>query len=107
MQQNATQDAPSVSAQQEAALAALLAGKTIIEAANAAEVDRSTVHRWMKGDFLFQQQLRRCREELRDALQARLLAMAEQAIDTVQKRIKNGDPSTALAILKGIGLLRG
>lgn len=107
MQQNATPEAPVLSAQQEAALAAILAGKTVTDAATIAGVDRSTVHRWMKDDLYFQLCLDRARRELREALQARLMAMAEQAMDTVQKRIKNGDPSTALAIIKGVGLLRG
>lgn len=99
MQQNATLEPPLLAAQQEAAIAALLAGKSVTAAAKAAEVDRSTVHRWLKDDFLFQTSLSRGRQELRDGLQGRLLAMAEQAMDTVEKRIKGGDPCTALAIV--------
>src|SRR5438046_1747190 len=66
MQQNAT-PAGTLSGTQERALTMLLSGKSITDAATAAEVDRTTVHRWLKEDFGFQAALNRGRRELREA----------------------------------------
>jgi transposase-like protein len=49
--QNATPE--SLTPAQDTAIVALLAGKTITDAATAAGVDRATVHRWLKDDLAF------------------------------------------------------
>ena len=92
---------------QQIALAQLLLGKNVTEAAKAAKVDRTTVHRWLKTDFEFQAAFNRGRQELQDALQARLLQLAERAIETIEEAVAEGDVRAALAVLKGLGLLDG
>jgi hypothetical protein len=113
MQQNAT-PADALSGTQERVLTMLLSGKSITEAASSAEVDRTTVHRWLKADFGFQAALNRGRWELREAMQARLMALAGKAADAVERSIAadaversidEGDGKMALALLKGLGLL--
>lgn len=77
------------------------------DAAATAEVDRTTVHRWLKEDFAFQAALNRSRRDLREALQARLLGLAEKAAECVERSLAAGDSKAALALLKGLGLLPG
>ena len=106
MQQNAT-PSKELTPAQDKALAALLEGKTVQDAAAAADVDRTTVHRWLKEDFAFQATYNRGRRELRDALKARLLGLAGKAAECVERSIGEGNEKTALAVLKGLGLLPG
>jgi transposase-like protein len=56
MKRNGTPHNPTLTLSpcQLAALEALLAGKTVTDAAAAAGVDRSTLHAWLKTDFPFQ-----------------------------------------------------
>jgi hypothetical protein len=107
MRQNATPADGALTPAQEAALAALLAGQTVTDAAVAAGVDRTTVHRWLKEDFAFQAAFNGGRQELRQALQGRLLALAEKAVGAVEATVSAGDGKAALALLKGLGLLPG
>lgn len=104
MQQNAT---PELTAAQENSLAALLAGKSITDAAQAANVDRTTVHRWLKDDHVFRAALNRRRRDLREQLQSRLMNLADKALDAVEKAISETDSKAALTLLRGLGLLSG
>jgi hypothetical protein len=106
MRRNAT-PAADLTPSQEKALAALLAGKSVTDAATVGEVDRTTVHRWLKDDFAFQAALNRGRRDLREAMQARLMGLAEKAAECVERSITEGDGKAALALLKGLGLLPG
>jgi hypothetical protein len=90
-----------LSAAQEKAIEALLAGKSVSEAAIVADVNRTTVHRWLN-DPRFDLALRRSRRELREAMRARLLALGSKAIDSVERSIVDGDANAALAVLKGL-----
>ncbi len=105
LQQYATPDA--LPAGQQAALTALLAGRSVTAAAATAGVDRTTLHRWLKADFAFQAAFNRARRDLHVALQARLLALAEQAAEAVEKAVRSGDTKAAMAVLKGLGFLAG
>jgi hypothetical protein len=89
------------------AIETLVAGKSVMEAATASEVDRTTVHRWLKDDVVFQVALNTAQRELRDAMQTRLLALADKAVDAIEQSIKEGDGKAALALLRGLGLLSG
>lgn len=102
MQQNAT-----LSPIQETAVTALLAGETVTAAAHTAGVDRTTLHRWLKHDFVFTAALHQRQRECRDALLARLLALGDKAVRAVEKAIEAENPKVALEILRGLGLLRG
>src|SRR5262245_58154226 len=107
MRRNATPEALPLSPNQEKALAALLAGKSVTEASAAAEVDRTTIHRWLKYGYTFQAELNRGRRELREAMHSRLMCLAEKAVESVEWAVSDGDGKTALALLKGLGLLTG
>ena len=103
MPQNAT-----LSPVQEKALAAILAGKSVTDAAVAVNIDRATLHRWLRQDFEFQARLNAGRRELRDGLQARLLHLADEAAAVVESAInKRHDTKTARVLLRGLGLLPG
>jgi hypothetical protein len=102
MQQNAT----PLSASQETAMQALLSGEQITAAAKTAKVNRSTLHRWLK-EPEFLAVLNACRSELREAQQHRLARLASSAIEVIEQALEEGDARTALAVLRGIGLLDG
>jgi transposase-like protein len=87
---------------------ALLAGKSVTEAAERADVNRTTVHRWLREDFSFQAQLNGARLVLRDAALTRMDALAEQALEVLRESLTTGsDARVAIEILKGAGLLGG
>ena len=97
----------TLSAGQLAALEALLVGRTVTEAAVAAQVDRTTVHRWLREDFVFQAQLNQERRQLRRQMSARLTHLAERAVAAVEQALEDPNPTIGLALLKGLGLLTG
>ena len=107
MPHNETPNADALTPNQEKALSALLAGKSVTDAAAAAEVDRTTVHRWLKDDYGFRAAFNRERRRLREAMQSRLMTLAEKATECVERSISDGDGKAALALLKGLGLLSG
>ena len=109
MPQSATEKTSNLklSPSQIRALEALLAGDTVTATAKHAGVSRETVHRWWREDFEFQAAYNRARRELLETMQCRLLALADQATETVTKAIKQGDTKAALTLLKGLGLLPG
>ncbi len=104
---NTSLQSDTLSPPQLTALAELLAGRTVTDAATAAGVDRVTLHRWLREDHSFRAAWNRARRELQNAMQTRLLTLAEKAADCVGKAIEHGDGKTALALLRGLGLLPG
>lgn len=105
MPQNETDGGPGeLSPAQEIALEQLVAGETVTAAAQAAGVDRTTVHRW-KREPTFEAAYNRLRAELRDATEARLLRLAEKAARTLEAALDAGDARIGLGVLKGMGLL--
>ncbi len=109
MPQNATEkgEGETLTPQQITALQQLLAGETVSAAAKAVGVDRTTVHRWAREDFGFQAALNRGKRELAHAVQARLLAIAHKAVQTVERAVDEGSLIASLAVLKGMGALSG
>jgi len=106
--QNAT-PGDDLSPTQQKVLAALLAGKTVTAAAKAGKVDRTTVYRWLRDPYRpsFRLALERGRQELRQAMAARLLALTSKAADCLEGALAQGDGKAALALLKGLGFLDG
>lgn len=97
-----------LSAAEVRALNALLQGATITDAANAADVHRSTVHRWRREDPDFQAAEEALRQGLEERIVDRLLSTADAAADVVAEAVtENGDVQTAFRLLKGLGLLDG
>lgn len=99
--------AVGIDARQSKALERLLEGDTVIEAAAASGVDRSTIHRWLRSDYPFKAAYNGARLALQDALDARLLGLAESATTTVASAIQRGDVPASIAVLRGLGLLNG
>jgi hypothetical protein len=97
--------APELTPAQLLALEALLAGRTVTDAAVAASVARQTVHRWLADDVAFAAELNARRLELRDAAQGRLFTMAQRAAEAVEKAITAGDLRVSLTLLEKLGLL--
>ena len=109
MSQNTTPCAarPELEPRQARALEQLLAGASVTEAAKVARVDRSTVHRWLREDWAFQAAYNASRRDLQREIEARLLHIARAAAEAVEQAVKEGDVRTALAVLKGTGILAG
>lgn len=102
---NGTQQNATLTAPQEAAITALLTGSNISEAAGWAEVDRTTIHRWLREDFAFQAELNRRKHELRSGLQDRLMRLAGKATACVEAAVDAGDARMAMTLLKDLGIL--
>ncbi len=85
---------------------AMLSGETVTAAAKTAGVNRTTVHRW-RNDPDFLAALNSYRSELRDTQHDRLARLASNAIDVAEQALEDSDIRTALAVLRGIGLLAG
>ncbi len=108
MQQNATDDTEiNLTPQQTKVLELLLVGSTITKAAAQAGVDRTTVHRWLRGDSGFQAASNAARRNLQREIEGRLLQIARSAAETVAAAVDYGDVRASLAVLRGIGLLVG
>ena len=106
MAQNETdQTARPLSKAQLSVLEALLTGATVTHAASTAGVARTTVHRWLREDWVFQAELNRERREARDAIRSQLLRAAESGVKVVSRAIDEGDLRVAMDVLKGLGLL--
>jgi hypothetical protein len=105
-QQNATLF-EGLSPAQQKAVTALLGGRTVTAAAKAANVDRTTIYRWLRDPYdpAFRNALDQGRQELQAALKTRLLGLANNATDCLEGAMKAGDSKAALALLKGLGLL--
>ena len=109
MPQNATpnQEREVLKPEQINALERLLLGETVTAAAKAVGIDRSTLHRWLRKDFEFQAAFNRRKRELAEAVQVRLLSLADKAAAVVGNAVEQGNLNAALAVLRGIGALSG
>jgi hypothetical protein len=87
----------TLSARQETALGALLAGATITEAAGTAGVARQTVSGWANHDFAFMAELRNRRAEVVDALRVRLESLGIRAVQALEGLLDDDDPRCRLA----------
>lgn len=103
----AGQPLAELTAEQQAALAALIAGQTVTAAAAMAGVARTTVHRWLREDNTFVAAYNGHRAELRDAAHARLLGLTEKALTALEQALDGGDTRAAALVLRGLGLLSG
>jgi len=99
------QIAEHLSAPQNEALAALVAGKTVKDAAEIAGIHRATLHRWITTEPLFRAAYNAWQHEARESSKARLLSVAQTALDSVAQTIQAGNPRLAYNLLKDLGLL--
>ena len=65
------------------------------------------VHRWSREGLAFQAALNGARRELQDAVNRRLLAVAERAMTNVAEAVEQGNLSASLYVLKGLGVFGG
>jgi len=94
-----------LSREQEAALAAIAAGKSAAAAAIDAGVHQGTLYRWLKEDPSFSAAYHTWQNECRESARGRLMALTDNAVSAVSNAIDKQDIRTALTILKGLGVL--
>lgn len=104
MERNATDSGLTVV--QVRALEALLSGLSLTASAKAVGTTRSTLYRWLR-DPDFAAAYNGLRRELRDEVEARLLAASGRAVDALVAAIGSGNVFAALNLLRGLGLLSG
>ncbi len=75
---------------QAIALECLISGGSIGDAARSAGVCRQTVSRWINGDPGFKEAYESWREQINAIASARLLALAESAVDNLSTAIRQG-----------------
>jgi AcrR family transcriptional regulator len=114
MRRNRTREAEAIEAPrtldpiQLTVLEALLAGRTITDAAAAVGVSRTTVHRWLRDDYLFRAEVNTARHALRQTSLARLDALCERSLEVLRVALDQAsDTRIALEVLKGCGVLGG
>jgi hypothetical protein len=95
-----------LSGAQETALAALPAGGTFVKAAAEAGVSRVTVYRWVRDDPHFQAAYTAWQQEAAESARARLVKLADKAVDVVERALDRDDEKVALKVLRGVGALR-
>jgi len=107
MRQNATEqaDSPPLRPRQRHVIELLVSGHTVTAAAAEAGIDRSTVHRWLSEDYDFLSEFNAAKLELREACVARLVSLANAAINGLDSALQNGDGRLAPAFLKELGLV--
>jgi hypothetical protein len=99
-------DPPAVarlSSAQTAALRALVAGKSLNQAAADAGVDRTTLYRWRTHDPDFIEALADWRVDIDSYCRDRMMAIADDAIEAVAAGVKKGDARLAFRLLLDLG----
>jgi transposase-like protein len=95
----------ALSPPQRLAIQMLTSGRTLVAAATAAGVNRTTLYRWLKGDPAFQAAYNAWQKDMRDTARGRILALSDLAINTVARAMTQGDTRAALRILQATGAL--
>ena len=83
----------------------LAAGHSIAKAARSGHVGRRTVYRWLKEDAGFAAVYNAWRRELTESAKTRLLAMGDDALDTIHNAILAGHVNASLTVAKSMGFL--
>ena len=91
----------NLSQRQRAAILALLQGPTIADAAKAVRVGETTLHRWLK-EPAFREALKAARREVMEAALGRLQGAVTKAVDTLERNLSCGNPSTEVRAALGI-----
>lgn len=77
------------------------------EAADAADVHRTTVYRWHQDDPAYQAAYNQMRQALQEELRQRLMDAAHQAVGAVRRSVEAGDIERSFRLLEGLGVLDG
>jgi predicted DNA-binding protein YlxM (UPF0122 family) len=91
--------------EQRTAMELLLAGKSLAETARTAGVSRNAVYRWLKNDAAFKAIYNEWHEAMKESCRSRLKMMLDKATSAVEKALEAGDARSALALLKGMGMI--
>lgn len=91
-----------ITPRQEAAIRALVAGRTYSEAAAAGGVDRATLFRWRTLDEDFKVALETMREQTHEQASDRFRNLAEASLRAVEGGLAKGDARLGLSVLKAL-----
>ena len=91
---------------QQTALAALKGGKSFPQAAEVAGVSRATVYRWVQTDPHFRAAYNQWQQEQAESARARVLGLADKAVQVVDKALDRQDEKVAMGMLKHLGAMR-
>jgi transposase-like protein len=104
--QQSLPDARGLSEAQEAALGALREGNSFMAAARKAGIGRATLYRWVQSHPHFRAAYNLWQREMAESARARLLKMADKAVEVVEGSLARGDEKVALKMLRSLGILR-
>ncbi len=106
MPQNTTPNG-ELTPSQEKVIAALVAGRTKTEAAIEAEIDRSTIYRWLREDAVFVAELNRAKLEQREAFEAEFRGLASCAFDTIRDLLTDTKVPPATRLKAALAVVQG
>lgn len=96
----------SLTTSQQQALEWLMSGGTITEAAELVGVKRQTVSRWVNHHFEFSHLYRQWQEQVRTGAEARLLGLADAAVNNLMAAVIEGkDVKASQFVLKLMGVM--
>ena len=98
-------DATDLSPNQLAAIAALVNGASVTDAAKRAGVDRTTLHRWRSGDSRFVAELNRAKQEALDAVRGEMRNALADAAKVVRELITSADTPPSIRLRASLALL--
>ena len=87
-------------------IAELIGGASMVEAAEAGGVDRSTIYRWKQDVPAFAEELRRARNEIRDRLQDAYRTLGPNAIETVAEILRAAGTPPAVRLRAALEILQ-
>ena len=91
--------AQGLESRQTKAMEAIMLGRSVQEAADAADVDRATLYRWRMSDPPFMRALAKWREDVTAAAYERLAGLSAAATTAVQTAIEAGDGRLGFRLL--------
>jgi hypothetical protein len=97
--------ATSMTPTQCRALENLMSGQTVGDAAKGAGVGRRTLQRWLHENAAFAAAYNAWKKDTAEAARGSILALSEPAVRAIAGALEKGDAKTALAVVKGLGLL--
>ena len=83
-------DGETLDPDQELALAALISGQPVTEAAKAAGCSRCTIWRWMTRNPVFAARLNQGKREVSDQIRAELQALGPLALSVIRQTLRDG-----------------
>ncbi len=90
---------------QRQAIESLARGSSFKSAAADAGIDRKTLYRWLHDDHSFRAAYYTWKAEIQESARARLLSLADAAVDAMGHAVHQRDARVAQALLKGLSIL--